>query len=225
MNTRPIFRERDPSRRDRQQRDPSRHRLAGAIAVGVPFGIAYAWSNNRPLRALAWSASTFAASLPAFFWAIALELLMIVIYFQFGAAVPADRRLRDRRTPHPARARARAAAGRIHLPADGDGGGADPPHGLRAHRDRKGSTRPHAARAPRPAERRPEHHRGDAARCAWCALQPRDRRVRVHLGRRRVWRSCRLWAAASSRSRAGSPWPSRWAAPCSCLPASSRARV
>lgn len=58
--------------------------IAGAIAVGVPTGIAYGWSNNRPLKALAWSASTFAASLPAFFWAIALELLMVFIFFRFG---------------------------------------------------------------------------------------------------------------------------------------------
>src|SRR5688572_24407376 len=58
--------------------------IVGAIAVGVPTGIAYGWSNNRPLKAVAWSASTFAASLPAFFWAIALELLMLVILFRFG---------------------------------------------------------------------------------------------------------------------------------------------
>jgi ABC-type dipeptide/oligopeptide/nickel transport system permease component len=58
--------------------------IVGAIAVGVPTGIAYGWSNNRPLKAVAWSASTFAASLPAFFWAIALELLMVFIFFRFG---------------------------------------------------------------------------------------------------------------------------------------------
>jgi peptide/nickel transport system permease protein len=58
--------------------------IVGAIAVGVPTGIAYGWSDNRPLKAVAWSASTFAASLPAFFWAIALELLMVFIFFRFG---------------------------------------------------------------------------------------------------------------------------------------------
>jgi peptide/nickel transport system permease protein len=58
--------------------------LAGAIAVGVPFGIAYGWSNNRALKALAWSVSTLAASLPAFFWAVAIELLMIVLWVQWG---------------------------------------------------------------------------------------------------------------------------------------------
>jgi peptide/nickel transport system permease protein len=53
--------------------------VGGAIALAVPAGIAYAWSTNRLLRASAWSASTLAASLPAFFWAIALELLMTAI--------------------------------------------------------------------------------------------------------------------------------------------------
>jgi ABC-type dipeptide/oligopeptide/nickel transport system permease component len=84
MNTRPIFREVTAVDAIANSAILLATALSAAIAVGVPFGIAYAWSNNRPLRALAWSASTFAASLPAFFWAIALELLMIVIYFQFG---------------------------------------------------------------------------------------------------------------------------------------------
>ena len=84
MNTRPIFREVTALDAIANSAILLATALAGAIAVGVPSGIAYAWSNNRPVRALAWSASTFAASLPAFFWAIALELLMIVIYFQLG---------------------------------------------------------------------------------------------------------------------------------------------
>ena len=49
--------------------------IAGAIAIGVPAGIAYGWSSNRALKAVAWSVSTLAASLPAFFWAVAIELL------------------------------------------------------------------------------------------------------------------------------------------------------
>ena len=84
MNTRPIFREVTALDAVVNSAILLAVAITGAIAVGVPFGIAYAWSNNRPLKAVAWSASTFAASLPAFFWAIALELLMIVIYFQFG---------------------------------------------------------------------------------------------------------------------------------------------
>src|SRR2546426_7159014 len=34
--------------------------IAGAIAVGVPAGIAYGWSTNRFVKALAWSVSTLA---------------------------------------------------------------------------------------------------------------------------------------------------------------------
>lgn len=58
--------------------------IAGALAVGVPAGIGYAWSTNRVMRALAWSVSTVAASLPAFFWAVAIELLMILLWVQMG---------------------------------------------------------------------------------------------------------------------------------------------
>src|SRR3990170_207542 len=84
MNTRSFFREVTPLDAIRNSAILLAVAILGAIAVGIPAGIAYGWSNSRPLKALAWSASTFAASLPAFFWAIALELLMIVIYFQFG---------------------------------------------------------------------------------------------------------------------------------------------
>ena len=58
--------------------------IAGALAIGVPAGIAYGWSANRALKALAWSVSTLAASLPAFFWAVAIELLMILLWVQWG---------------------------------------------------------------------------------------------------------------------------------------------
>jgi peptide/nickel transport system permease protein len=58
--------------------------IAGAIAIGVPAGIAYGWSSNRALKAVAWSVSTLAASLPAFFWAVAIELLMILLWVQWG---------------------------------------------------------------------------------------------------------------------------------------------
>jgi ABC-type dipeptide/oligopeptide/nickel transport system permease component len=57
--------------------------IAGAIALGVPAGIAYGWSGNRPLKAVAWSMSTIAASLPAFFWAVAIELVMILLWVQY----------------------------------------------------------------------------------------------------------------------------------------------
>src|SRR5205085_6676260 len=61
--------------------------IAGAIAVGVPAGIAYGWSTSRALRALAWSVSTLASSLPAFFWAVAIELVMIWLWVQFRIQV------------------------------------------------------------------------------------------------------------------------------------------
>jgi ABC-type dipeptide/oligopeptide/nickel transport system permease component len=58
--------------------------MAGAVLLGVPAGIAYGWSGNRLLKGLAWSASTLAASLPAFFWAVAIELVMVLIWVQMG---------------------------------------------------------------------------------------------------------------------------------------------
>ncbi|MEK6225517.1 MAG: ABC transporter permease [Chloroflexota bacterium] len=58
--------------------------IAGAIAIGVPAGIAYGWSGNRPLKTLAWSVSTLASSLPAFFWAVVIELGMILLWVQMG---------------------------------------------------------------------------------------------------------------------------------------------
>ena len=61
--------------------------IAGAVAVGVPAGIAYGWSTSRALRALAWSVSTLASSLPAFFWAVAIELVMIWLWVQFRIQV------------------------------------------------------------------------------------------------------------------------------------------
>jgi peptide/nickel transport system permease protein len=57
--------------------------ISGAVAVAVPAGIAYGWSGNRALKAIAWSVSTLAASLPAFFWAVAIELVMIVLWVQY----------------------------------------------------------------------------------------------------------------------------------------------
>jgi ABC-type dipeptide/oligopeptide/nickel transport system permease component len=63
--------------------------MIGAIAVGVPAGILYAWSGRRALKAVAWSISTVAASLPTFFWAVALELVMILLWLKLGIRVVA----------------------------------------------------------------------------------------------------------------------------------------
>jgi len=58
--------------------------MVGAIAIGVPAGIAYGWSGSRPLKTLAWSMSTLASSLPAFFWAVVIELGMLLLWVQTG---------------------------------------------------------------------------------------------------------------------------------------------
>jgi len=63
--------------------------IAGAIAVGVPAGIMYAWSGHRAVKAVAWSMSTVAASLPTFFWAVALELVMTLLWIKLGIRVVA----------------------------------------------------------------------------------------------------------------------------------------
>lgn len=57
--------------------------MAGAVSLGVTSGIAYAWSRNRALKAVAWSVGTIVASLPAFFWAIAVELVMTFLWLRF----------------------------------------------------------------------------------------------------------------------------------------------
>ena len=61
--------------------------IAGAVAIGVPAGVAYGWSSNRSLRTVAWSVSTLAASLQAFFWAVVIELAMILLWIQAGIRV------------------------------------------------------------------------------------------------------------------------------------------
>ncbi len=58
--------------------------LIGAVLVGVPLGILYGWSTNRVYKAAAWSLSTVLVALPAFFWAVALELSLIWIYLNLG---------------------------------------------------------------------------------------------------------------------------------------------
>jgi peptide/nickel transport system permease protein len=58
--------------------------IACAVAIGVPGGIAYGWSSRGRARAIAWSASTIAASLPTFFWAVVLELVLILLWLRFG---------------------------------------------------------------------------------------------------------------------------------------------
>ena len=58
--------------------------MVGAVAIGVPAGIAYGWSGGGPLKTIAWSLSTLAFSLPAFFWAVVIELVMILLWVRMG---------------------------------------------------------------------------------------------------------------------------------------------
>jgi len=58
--------------------------MVGAVAIGVPAGIAYAWAGGGPLKTIAWSLSTLAFSLPAFFWAVVIELVMILLWVRMG---------------------------------------------------------------------------------------------------------------------------------------------
>jgi len=61
--------------------------MFGAISVGLTGGIAYARSSNRGGKAVAWSVGTIVASLPACFWAIAVELVMIFLWQRFDVRV------------------------------------------------------------------------------------------------------------------------------------------
>jgi peptide/nickel transport system permease protein len=58
--------------------------MAWAMLLGIGAGVVYGWSGNRPLKAVVWSVATVAASLPAFFWAVAVELGMIFLWLRFG---------------------------------------------------------------------------------------------------------------------------------------------
>ncbi|MDQ2953084.1 MAG: ABC transporter permease subunit [Chloroflexota bacterium] len=56
--------------------------LALAVALGVTAGVTYAFSGWRILRAAAWALGTVGTSLPSFFWAMLLQLAVIVIYLR-----------------------------------------------------------------------------------------------------------------------------------------------
>lgn len=88
MNTRPLFRSIAPADVFIAAIQASAvllvTALAGAIAIGVPLGILYGWSTNRAFKAAAWSLSTVLVALPAFFWAVALELGMIWLYLNLN---------------------------------------------------------------------------------------------------------------------------------------------
>ena len=56
--------------------------LVLSIVIGVPAGATYAFSANRALRALAWAVGTVGTSLPSFFWAMLLQLVVILVYLR-----------------------------------------------------------------------------------------------------------------------------------------------
>ena len=88
MNARPIFRRVDPADELRVALGDSGILLfaaiLGALAVALPGAILFSTARPGPLRAAVWSAATFAASLPAFFWAIVLSFGWLTLAATFG---------------------------------------------------------------------------------------------------------------------------------------------
>ena len=56
--------------------------LAAAIAIGVLAGAAFSFSRSGIVRAAAWAIGTVGASLPSFFWAMLLQLVVILVYLR-----------------------------------------------------------------------------------------------------------------------------------------------
>lgn len=54
--------------------------LVGAMAVGLLTGAAYALSPSRLVRSVAWGTGTVGVSLPSFFWAMLLQLAVVLWY-------------------------------------------------------------------------------------------------------------------------------------------------
>jgi ABC-type dipeptide/oligopeptide/nickel transport system permease component len=56
--------------------------LGLAVTVGLASGFAYAFSSWRIVRGLAWSLGTMGTSLPSFFWAMLLQLVVVLVYLR-----------------------------------------------------------------------------------------------------------------------------------------------
>jgi ABC-type dipeptide/oligopeptide/nickel transport system permease component len=54
--------------------------LTLAVIVGLASGVAYAFSSWRAVRASAWALGTVGTSLPSFFWAMLLQLVVVLVY-------------------------------------------------------------------------------------------------------------------------------------------------
>lgn len=56
--------------------------LAAAIAIGVVSAVAYAFARSPLVRGPAWAIGTVGASLPSFFWAMVLQLVVVLVYLR-----------------------------------------------------------------------------------------------------------------------------------------------
>jgi ABC-type dipeptide/oligopeptide/nickel transport system permease component len=56
--------------------------LVAAMAIGVTSGVAFAFSRSRVIRGAAWGLGTVGASLPSFFWAMLLQLVVVLVYLR-----------------------------------------------------------------------------------------------------------------------------------------------
>lgn len=59
--------------------------LALAALVGGGAGVAFALSGSRAVRAVAWALGTVGVALPSFFWAMLLQLAVVIVYGRTGA--------------------------------------------------------------------------------------------------------------------------------------------
>lgn len=58
-----------------------------AALVGVPAGLLYGSSRVRALRGVLWAVATIASALPAFFWAVAAELVVLYVASRSGIVI------------------------------------------------------------------------------------------------------------------------------------------
>jgi ABC-type dipeptide/oligopeptide/nickel transport system permease component len=56
--------------------------LGAAALIGVAAGIAYALSSSAAIRAAAWAVGTAGVSLPSFFWAMLLQLVVVLLFIR-----------------------------------------------------------------------------------------------------------------------------------------------
>jgi peptide/nickel transport system permease protein len=56
--------------------------LVAAIAIGVVAAVAFAFSRSPLVRGPAWAIGTVGASLPSFFWAMVLQLVVVLVFLR-----------------------------------------------------------------------------------------------------------------------------------------------